>query len=181
MGMRLPSHSEARAALFCFVSGFVSGFVIASYWTVPDVGAWFAGLAVLVSVISLGCGLYTFYRSRIISMKPVLVFTNAMDDKGKARWFLRNVGNGPAINIVVAKRPKDDKWQKHSRVPTLAPGYLFPIDFGGLEIQCDYYDIDNRPYSSRCRDWETTFPKMKIEPLLESSKITRMPGLPTKS
>jgi len=51
---------------------------------------------------------------------PVLVF----EYDGRRGWLLRNVGNGPALNIVVARkhmqRPIDGEWFDLVRIPPLS-------------------------------------------------------------
>ncbi len=172
MSRRFVTGPLGKAVLFA-----VCVFVIALFWPVPDVNVRLTAMAVIVSVISLVSSGFMFVRSHTISMKPVLVFTKADADDDNARWFVRNVGNGPAINIVVAKRDEGGEWKDNASIPTLAPGTHFPTKLGGSELQCDYFDIDESPYSSRCKNWITTFPKK--EPLPRSSKITRRRGLPS--
>lgn len=64
-------------------------------------------------------------RSRI----PVLVFI--YDEK--RYWLLRNVGNGPALNIVVAIKEKhgDESWQKRTRIPPIGRDGEFRLTWLG--------------------------------------------------
>lgn len=93
-------------------------------------------LANIVAVIALALSVVTFAfsqrsaratdrRSRI----PVLVFV--YDPNGN--WFLRNVGNGPALNIVLAvkARHEDERWQDLTRIPPISRDGDFRLDWLG--------------------------------------------------
>jgi hypothetical protein len=76
-------------------------------------------------------------RSRI----PVLVFI--YDSSG--RWLLRNVGNGPALNIVMAiKESRDDiSWQKPTRIPPIGRDGEFQLTWLGdsnVAVMAAYYE-----------------------------------------
>jgi hypothetical protein len=62
-------------------------------------------------------------RSRI----PVLVFVY----DSTYHWLLRNVGNGPALNIVLAikARHTDESWQNPTRIPPIGRGEEFHLDW----------------------------------------------------
>ncbi len=126
--------------------------------------------AAIVSFLSLGFSALTFRSSRALSMRPVVVFIlapandskerSAPDQKEGETLWLCNVGNGPAINIVVATRDERNKspWKNPERIATLAANTASPITYGGDQMQCDYFDIDGRRYSSSCADAITSFP-----------------------
>ena len=68
--------------------------------------------AVVSAVVSYLLSRGADRRSRI----PVLVFTYD-PERG---WLLRNVGNGPALNILVARHTTDRGWFDPVRVPPIA-------------------------------------------------------------
>jgi hypothetical protein len=76
--------------------------------------------AIVLSAVTFGlsyrAGQIVDRRSRI----PVLVFVY---DRHRG-WLLRNVGNGPALNIMVAARQTheqpENEWQAPTRVPPIA-------------------------------------------------------------
>jgi len=179
MSRRFITESLGKAVLLV-VCVLVCGFIIALLCLMPGANVWLAGVAAIVSVISLVSSGYMFVRSHIVSMKPVLVFTQDTADDGNERWFLCNVGNGPALNVVVAKRDDGGEWKEYTMVPTLARDTNSKIELGGFEIQCVYFDIDQRRYLSRCKDWTTTFPENEPFPLPERSTMNRSSGLPRK-
>ena len=77
----------------------------------------FSGAALLISVATLGVTYRSWQLADRRSRLPVLVF---LDSPGP-RWRLKNVGNGPALNIVVAQKFKhgDTEWVEPTRVPAL--------------------------------------------------------------
>jgi hypothetical protein len=90
----------------------------------------------ILSIVALTLSALTFFlaqrsagaaerRSRI----PVLVFT--YDSRGY--WLLRNVGNGPALNIVMAikARHDDTSWQKPTRIPPIGRDDEFQLAWLG--------------------------------------------------
>jgi hypothetical protein len=119
--------------------------------------------------------------NRKVGMKPVVVFIKGQPtDEDREGWYVCSVGNGPAINIKLARRPSggSQKWEEGRRCPTLARGAHFPIKLGGFELQCDYEDIDGRWYSSRCKNWVTSFPKSRGERLPLNLELKRLEGVP---
>lgn len=64
-------------------------------------------------------------RSRI----PVLVFVYDAD----GYWLLRNIGNGPALNITLATKASHDdrKWQNPTRIPPLGRDGEFRLTWLG--------------------------------------------------
>lgn len=136
-------------------------------------------LSVIAITVSAVVAINVYCRNRKIGMKPVVVFTKGQptgeDPEG---WFLCNVGNGPAINITVARMREESSrnWEEYRQCPTLTRGANFPIHLGGYELQCDYEDIDGNKHSSRCKDWVTSFPNERL-PRNPKEKI-RLEGLP---
>jgi hypothetical protein len=112
--------------------------------------------ALVISVVSVGIALTSFavnlalsHRAAIRARKPVVVF---VDDPHEDCWVLRNVGNGPALNVLVAQREKDHGWFNPVRVPPLGKDSLFPLHWlgrwnaGGLGAT--YSDFEDRRYTS---------------------------------
>jgi hypothetical protein len=105
-------------------------------------------LSVTLAVAALALSLVSFVltyraghaedrRSRI----PVLVF---IYDDARGGWALRNVGNGPALNVLVAqKHVKGDRcgqWYRPVRVPPIARDQevpvLAPLRSGSGRFEC---------------------------------------------
>ena len=64
---------------------------------------------------------------------PVLVF----EYDGRRGWLLRNLGNGPALNVLVAEKnvqgPKRGEWFGPVRVPPMGRGAEYVLDWLGHE------------------------------------------------
>jgi hypothetical protein len=112
--------------------------------------------ALFISVVSLTLALVSFavnfvlnQRAAVRARKPVLVF---VDDPEASGWVLRNVGNGPALNVVVAQRERELGWFNPVRVPPLGRDAAFRLHWlgrwnaGGLGST--YSDFEDRRYTS---------------------------------
>lgn len=131
----------------------------------------FAGVAVVVSLASFGFAFWSYRRSRVTSVQPVLVFTY----DSRTGWELGNVGNGAALDVLAAERPPDGDWSRRMRIPPLAPGSRVDISPLGLphvfELACCYCDIDGRAYTSKCKDYLTTVEKGRQLPTWPEEQI----------
>jgi hypothetical protein len=118
----------------------------------------------IIALLALGLSVLTFgltqrlaqaaeRRSRI----PVLIFTY---DSGGS-WFLRNVGNGPALNIILATKAEhqDRAWQNPTRIPPIARGAEFRLDWLGdsdvAVLAVSYEDFLAADTSRRSREYTT--------------------------
>jgi hypothetical protein len=112
-------------------------------------------LSVIIALVALVFSVVSFLlsydlsrRSAITGIKPVLVF----EYDGSTGWILGNVGNGPALNVLVAQKKVSGGWFNPVRVPPLAaessfvPAWLGHVNTTGLGAT--YTDIDGREYSS---------------------------------
>ncbi len=112
---------------------------------------WIAILALVFSVVSFVIS----YRLSVVSersgLRPVVVFVY----KEGAGWFLRNIGKGPALNILIAKRSETGEWYAPVRVPPLPEEESFDLAWWGpadaLEAGATYQDFRGHTYSSTCR------------------------------
>jgi hypothetical protein len=106
-----------------------------------------SALALLVSAGSFAVNLAVGHRAAVRGRKPVLVF---VDEPGDC-WTLRNIGNGPAINVVVAQR-KDGRWFNPVRVRPMAKDaserleWLDRVNDTGLGVS--YADSEQRHYTA---------------------------------
>ena len=87
-------------------------------------------------------------RAAIRARKPVLVF---VDDPEHGCWVLQNVGNGPALNVLVAQR-EAGRWFNPVRTPPLAKDAKFPLAWLGrvttTGLGSTYSDFEDRRYTS---------------------------------
>ena len=122
-------------------------------------GSTIVGIAALMSsAISFALGYHLNLRNSIASVRPVLVFEYSRE----SGWVLRNVGRGPALNVVIHHRPKGGEWFKPVRVPPIGAQESFVGSWLGhvntLALGASYADVDGRMYSSvTASDLTTTY------------------------
>ena len=85
-------------------------------------------------------------------LQPVIVFNRS----GQRPWKLKNVGNGPALNVLVSGGTKEKVWNETNTILLSAVGsneevaleWLTKKDTGAL---CAIYkDVAEREYTSEC-------------------------------
>jgi hypothetical protein len=120
-------------------------------WQPKDVVSTILSLiALCISMMTFALGYRLTRRSAILGRKPVLVFVY----DGKIGWILRNVGAGPALNVIVAQRHRSYGWTNPVRVPPLAKDgemvlqWLRHVNTTGLGAS--YCDFDQALYTSIC-------------------------------
>ena len=97
---------------------------------------------------------------------PLLIFTR----RSATEWQLENVGNGPALDLLLGERNFGDKWTNEiiSLYPVAAKTLIpLPRLKSAKELAVTYKDAYNRKFTSVC-DEDTTkvffynkFPKWK--------------------
>ena|SRR5215210_7565315 len=114
----------------------------------PSLEIWISIGALVVSLISFAVSFWQRREADITGVKPALAFV--FDNK--AGWRLQNIGNGPALNVVVAEKHSEDGWFNPVRIPPIAKGdefalhWIAPDNSNGLGAT--YTDIQDRPYTS---------------------------------
>jgi hypothetical protein len=105
-------------------------------------------VALIFSIVSFVLSYRLGRDSSVTNVRPVLVF----EYSGDVGWILRNVGTGPALNVLVAQKRVGGDWFNPVRVPPLAaaasfvPTWLGHVNTTGLGAT--YTDVDGRKYSS---------------------------------
>jgi len=105
--------------------------------------------ALLVSVVSFVMSYRLSQHAAVSSVMPVLAFVY---DK-ESQWVIQNLGNGPALNVVIASKMTDDSpWSNPVRLPPLARDGRFklPVDINVKWLGASYNDVDGRDYSATC-------------------------------
>ena len=105
-------------------------------------------LDVLPLIISLFSLIVAFY-SLMANSEPVIAYLwHNGSDNGNKYYYIKNVGKGPAMNIIVSYIKNNDKdgkvneWKNPVRCYSLAPNEIIPIDWGiksGGELVQDTY------------------------------------------
>jgi hypothetical protein len=97
----------------------------------------------VISIITPIASLLTFFigytlniKSARNSRKPVLVFEYQQSNG----WLIRNVGNGPALNIIVTCKGKKGAWKYFVRLPALAKDDKFILTWLG---HCDVWSLSS--------------------------------------
>jgi hypothetical protein len=130
-------------------------------------------IALVLSAVSFIAGHRLAARSAVIAVRPVLVF----EYSGDAGWSLRNVGNGPALDVIVQHRWETGNWSGPVRVPPLAPGGTFATAWiGHADVRglgSSYADIEARPYSSTTVDDLTSTHEGNVLPQWPESSVRK--------
>jgi hypothetical protein len=107
------------------------------------------GIAIAVSIVTFALSFWFSWRSAIAAQRPVLVFVYSENG-----WMLRNVGGGPALNIVVAQKRVGGEWFNPVRIPPLAREAELALTWLGhvssTGLGATYEDYESRPYTSTC-------------------------------
>jgi hypothetical protein len=88
-----------------------------------------AVVALILSVVTFGLAQRFTSAADRRSRIPVLVFVY----ESNGYWILRNVGNGPALNITLAIKAKHDDrdWQNPTRIPPIGRNDEFRLSWLG--------------------------------------------------
>jgi hypothetical protein len=105
------------------------------------------------------------------SIRPILVFYNTgKDDSGTNRWGIKNVGNSPAINVLITCGSKELEWVASDAVlfPAIAQNETKLLNWitrhGALVSICS--DIENNNYTTVCTGNKNKISKGNVYPNL---------------
>jgi hypothetical protein len=115
----------------------------ATLWEVAKLTVSLSALS--ASVAALRIAIVASRRQR----RPVLVFEYSQE----SGWSVRNVGSGPALNVMVARRSSTGNWDQAVRLPAAAANAAIPLGWlmvsAGDEIVAEYSDYESQLYGSR--------------------------------
>ena len=107
-----------------------------------------SAFSVTIAALSLVVNFLLNHRAAVRARKPVLVF---VDEPETGCWTLQNIGNGPALNVLVAQRAQG-QWFNPVRVKPLGKDAAFPLQWLGrvnnTGLGATYTDFEGRPYTS---------------------------------
>ncbi len=110
-------------------------------------------IPVLVSVIAI----LVAKRAVTRSVRPVLVFVCEVRDKV---WCVQNVGTGPALDILVAEKDRDEQpWARFKRVPPLPKDGKIRLRSAPSFLAVTYHDAENNAYSTICTGYRNRLQK----------------------
>jgi hypothetical protein len=128
--------------------------------------------AAVIAMGALGFSILSARRTAVRSRQPVLVFEYADDG-----WHVENVGNGPAINILLAFRGDKMPWKCPLRIPPLAKDAKYHIkELGNLSVRhlgASYTDSSRHWYSTLSVNDENVVKRHRKLPSFKDSEITR--------
>ena len=105
-------------------------------------------VSVAIAGASFVINFWIGHRAAVRARKPVLVF---VDDPQQGCWVLHNVGNGPALNVLVAQRHRG-AWFNPVLGPPLARDAAVPLTWLGRVnvngLGATYSDFEDRFYTS---------------------------------
>jgi hypothetical protein len=115
-----------------------------------DILVW---IPVLVSVIAI----FVAKRAVTRSVRPVLVFV--CEVRGEV-WSVQNVGAGPALDILVAEKDRDEQpWARFMRVPPLPRDGKICLRSAPRFLAVTYHDAENNAYSTICTGYRNRLQK----------------------
>jgi hypothetical protein len=144
-----------------------------------------AVIALITSLLASAVAILQTRRISRISRMPILVITY---DGSVERWVVRNVGNGPALNIVVAQQAEDESlaWYNPVLIPAVGSGEAFTLDWLGTAGDfslgaryCDFLDRDHQSnhftytHDDRCTVYAAHRQPSWIMPSYPSDQVER--------
>lgn len=107
-------------------------------------------ISLCIAIASVSIGFYFSKLSAKTSVRPILVFLYS-PDRG---WNLSNIGNGPALNLLLTKAPYK-RWEMPTRCYPLAAKDSINIWWMGHNMKklgVSYDDVHGRTYTSICEE-----------------------------
>lgn len=118
---------------------------------IAEIAAGAAALSLLFSVWSLRIA----HKAEVTSRKPVLVFVYMTAGGG---WVLQNIGNAPALDVVVYQCDPGGKFEKGKKAPPLGAGGELPLANevqGRRDLAARYAAHDGSPFYTVCRNFHS--------------------------
>ena len=110
-----------------------------------------SAIAAAISLVASAVAIAQTRHGERLSRMPILVF---LYDGKIERWFIRNVGYGPALNVVVAQQSEggDEAWYNPVLVPAVSVGEQFALewlgDTGNYSLGARYSDLMDKAQES---------------------------------
>lgn len=134
-------------------------------------------ISIFALVIAIASTIASIYFSRV-NLRTDVLPTLVLVYNQQQGWEIRNVGNGPALNITVA-------YQNHASDTWDAPTRLYPIPKDGVvlipwvghnpdKIGITYNDIHNNEYTTITDEDLTKIQKGRLLPSWSNSEVQRV-------
>ena len=136
-------------------------------------------LALIASIVSVFLSTYYSHLGIKTNVRPTLVFVYDPN----SGWALRNVGRGPALNVLVAYRESNtSEWQMPIRLYPLKNDDEIAVPWFGHDpemLAVTYQDAHNAAYTSVCdNDLTTTYEGNRL-PMWDERNIKKAWELPS--
>jgi hypothetical protein len=136
-------------------------------------------ISAIAASLAFTAAVYFNRRTELRVVRPVLVFV--YKEEG---WYVSNVGNGPALDIVVAQQIPHRQWEKAVRIPPLGKDREFKLhwieDDNIRGLGATYSSFDGLRYTSECHDDLTTVKSRDRFPhfgaIMQEWKLRKMPN-----
>jgi hypothetical protein len=143
-----------------------------------SVAVFISAVSVAIAFASLAVNFLLSHRAEVRARKPVLVF---VDDPDQGCWTLNNIGNGPALNVVVAQRA-GGQWFNPVRVPPFSRDAAFRLEWLGrvndTGLGASYADFEGHRYTSTLGDEIARAYEGERLPTWDEAEIARYWELP---
>jgi hypothetical protein len=131
-------------------------------------------LALAVSAGTFALGYLQNERSEELQRRPILVFQY----DGGTGWSVKNVGNGPAVNVVIVSSMHGATWSGPIRTPPIASGgeiQLRWLEDPNLDkLGAVYSGVTGASYNTVCDDDLNVFDKQNALPNWPADDATPM-------
>jgi hypothetical protein len=131
-------------------------------------------VALTLSIIATISSIYFSNIGIKTNVLPTLVFVYD-SDKG---WSINNVGNGPALNVVVTHQTHgENKWIEPTRlypIPENDTVYIAWVGHNPDKLMATYTDVHNRSYSSLTDEDLTTISDKDVSQPWKDTDIRRI-------
>ena len=111
---------------------------------------------VALSAVAIFVSFYAFRMTHWTSLRPILIFANIRREGPGHRWIVENVGQGPAINIILCCANHDCRWkdEENTLMPALPVGQQIALGFfSRAGAFCAIYsDVAGYHYTTVCMD-----------------------------
>ena len=136
--------------------------------------------SLFISIVALTLSFYSFHINQKQSIKPVMIFTNEKNTDTKEPkpadfWYVTNVGQGAAINVLLLEG-NGRTWNEKRviGIPAFPKGYTHRLSWSESNIQfCAVYkDIVGRTYTTTVGNNENKIHEGKIKEIPEKLTAT---------
>lgn len=136
----------------------------------------FSSMSLIISLIAVLITLLIFRKTQKSSIRPYIVFFNSEKGMGdKTSWCIENVGNGPALNILIAGGTNQFEWNHEdiTLLPAMTCNISKRLQWVKLHgaLLATYTDICGREYTSICVHNKHTITEGNSFPNLEPRKF----------